>query len=242
MLCDEASDSSNKEQMAFVLRFVDEENNIREDFIRFIHCKDGLTGEKLAKVITSIIDNFSLGIKYCRGQGYDGAVAGHINGCSAHILWLNKKALYCHCFSHRLNLVICNLCTVREVPNMMDQIKDISYFLNLSQPRQQMLETAIKSLCPESRSPKLTDVCRTRWVERIIGLYNFEEMFICYIANICECGRDTQSKASNHLKLVTSFDFVVALVITRNCLWHDYWRNSSFTGQEQWYFRCCSFN
>ena len=51
ILCDEASDSSNKEQMALVLHFVDEENNIREDFIGFIHCKNDLTGEKLAKVL-----------------------------------------------------------------------------------------------------------------------------------------------------------------------------------------------
>ena len=168
--------------MALVLRFVDEENNIREDFIRFIHCKDGLSGEKLAKVITSTIDNLSLDIKYCRSQGYDGAgaVAWHINWCSAHILWLNKKALYWHCFSHRLNLVS-NSCTVREVWNMMDQIKDISYFLNLSQPWQQMLEAAIKSLCPESRSTNLIDVCRTRWVERIFGLDHFEEMFIAIV-------------------------------------------------------------
>ena len=148
--------------MALVLHFVVEENNIREDFIRFIHCKDGLTGEKLAKVITSTIDNLSLDIKYCRGQGYDGsgAVAGHINGCSAHILWLNKKSSLLPLF-FASPLVICNSCTVREIRNMMDQIKDISYFFNLSQPRQQMLETAIKSLCPESRSTKLIDVCRT---------------------------------------------------------------------------------
>ena len=31
-----------------------------------------------------------------------------------------------------------------------------------------------------------------------------------------ECNGYTRSKASNHLKLVTSFDFIVALVITRN--------------------------
>ena len=167
ILCDEASDSSsNKEQMALVLHFVDEENNIREDSIGFIHCKDGLTVEKLTKVITIAIDNLSLDIKHCRGQGYDGAgaVAGRTNGCSAHNLQLNKKALYCHCFLHQLNLVICNSCTVCGVRKMMDQIKDICYFLNLSQPRQQMLETAIKSLCPESRSTKFIDVSRTGWM------------------------------------------------------------------------------
>ena len=31
-----------------------------------------------------------------------------------------------------------------------------------------------------------------------------------------ECNRDTQSKFSNHLKLVIPYDFFVALVITRN--------------------------
>lgn len=31
---------------------------------------------------------------YCRGQGYDGpgSVSGHINGLSAHILRINRKA------------------------------------------------------------------------------------------------------------------------------------------------------
>ena len=66
--------------MALVHCF-DKENNIREDFIKFIHCK---LCEKLAKVIISTIDNLSLDIKYCMGQGYDGdgATTGHINGCS----------------------------------------------------------------------------------------------------------------------------------------------------------------
>ena len=41
---DEASDSSGKEQMSLVLRFVDSEMNIREEFIAFLHCKLGLSG------------------------------------------------------------------------------------------------------------------------------------------------------------------------------------------------------
>ena len=170
--------------MSLVLRFVDDNYNIREDFIRFIHCKEGLSGVNLASVILKGLEELSLDISNCRGQGYDdaGAVSGHINGCSSHILRLNRKALYTHCFSYRLNLVICASCTVLSVRNTMDHIKDISYFFNLSQPRQQMLEKNITELCPESKKTRLKDVCRTRWVDRIIGLDQFEELFVS-IAN-----------------------------------------------------------
>ena len=88
ILPDEASDCSNKEQMSLVLRFVDSDLNIREDFIKFIHCKWGLAGADLAAVILKALEGFSLNIEDCRGQGYDGAgaVAGYINGLSAYIL------------------------------------------------------------------------------------------------------------------------------------------------------------
>ena len=108
IIADEAADSSNKEQLSLVLRFVDENLNIREDFVGYVHCVEGLSGEKLASVILKTLSQLNLNINDCRGQGYDGAgaVAGKINGCSAHILRLNNKALYTHCFSHRLNLVM----------------------------------------------------------------------------------------------------------------------------------------
>ena len=37
--------------MSLVLRFVDKDNNIREDFLRFIHCHGGLHGSELATVL-----------------------------------------------------------------------------------------------------------------------------------------------------------------------------------------------
>ena len=101
IIADEAADCSNKEQMSLVLQFVDNELNIREDFIKFLHCRWGLTGADLAAVILKALADLFLNIEDCRGQGYDGAgaVSGHINGLSAHILQLNRKAIYTHCYS-----------------------------------------------------------------------------------------------------------------------------------------------
>ena len=226
IIADEAADCSNKEQLSLVLRFVDKDCNIREDFLGFLYCKWGLTGQSLAKLILDAIDNFGLNIADCRGQGYDGAgsVSGHINGLSAHILRKNQKDIYTHCHSHRLNLSISKSCSIILVRNVLEQIKQLSYFFNLSQNRQIMLEKSIATYCPESRVTKLKDVCRTRWVERITGMDTFEELFVPIYFTLDEmslnlnkqCNRDTSDKACSFLKLISSFSFIVSLVITRH--------------------------
>ncbi|XP_046853386.1 52 kDa repressor of the inhibitor of the protein kinase-like, partial [Xenia sp. Carnegie-2017] len=116
VIADEARDISNTEQMSLVLRFIDQNRDIREEFVGFLPCKWGLKGEQLAKVVLDALGNLGLSIADCRGQGYDGAgaVAGHINGMAAHLHRLNDKALFTHCYSHRLNLAIC------ESINIMD--------------------------------------------------------------------------------------------------------------------------
>ena len=48
---DEAADCSNKEQMPLVIRFVDKDCNIREEFMDFILCDEGTTGRAIADKI-----------------------------------------------------------------------------------------------------------------------------------------------------------------------------------------------
>ena len=228
IIADEASDSSNKEQLSLVLRYVDTTLIIKEDFVGYIHCAEGLSGKKLANYILKAISDFNLDIKDCRGQGYDGAgsVAGHQNGCSAHILRINNKALYTHCFSHRLNLAICKACCIQFIRNVFDQIKDISYFFNYSEPRQNLLIKNIKEFCPESSKLKLIDVCRTRWIARVDGLGVFQNLYVALVNTFEEmsfnqnrcCNNETSKKATNFLKLITNFEFVVSLVISRSVL------------------------
>ena len=230
ILADEATDCSNKEQMSLVLRFVDQQNIIREDFIGFLHCKWGLSGADLSKVILSKLNTLGLDIHDCRGQGYDGAgaVAGRINGLSSHILRLNRKAIYTHCHSHRLNLVISKSCSVQLVRNVLLQVKELSYFFNLSPMRQQLLEKNVLKYCPESTRSKLKDVCRTQWIEKVTGMDTFQELFvaICYtleqmsINENKEVNRETSDKALNFLKLISSFSFLISLVVTRSVFDH----------------------
>ena len=51
IIADEATDISNKQQLALVIRYLDSSNDIREDFMKFIHCDDGVTGENIKNYI-----------------------------------------------------------------------------------------------------------------------------------------------------------------------------------------------
>ena len=187
-----------------------------------------MRGADLARLILDKLTNLNLCVNDCRGQGYDGAgaVAGHVSGLSAHILRLNPKALYTHCFSHRLNLVVTKSCLIPLVRNTFMQIKEISYFFNLSDGRRMCLEKNVLNHCPGSRKLGLQDVCRTRWIERVDGMDIFQELFVPIFNTFEEMStnaaksfnNETSSKASSFLSLISSFQFIVALVISRNIL------------------------
>lgn len=129
VLADEAMDSSSKEQLSLVLKFVDGSNYLKEEFVGFTHLKDGLTGKAISDAIIRRVTELGLDISRCRGQGYDGAgsVADSQNGASAHILRINRKAVYTHCYSHRLNLAICKSFQIISVNNMMEIVQKISF-------------------------------------------------------------------------------------------------------------------
>ena len=69
ILADKASDCSNQEQLSLVLRFVDKDGEIREEFLGFLHCELGLTGKALAETILTEIGNLTLDIKTAVDRG-----------------------------------------------------------------------------------------------------------------------------------------------------------------------------
>ena len=99
---------------------------------------------------------------------YDGAasVSGHINGLLAHILIINEKAVYTHCYSYQLNLAVAASCSIQYVRNALDQIKEVFFFFNFSEP---FLDISIENHASDCLKKKLKNVCRTRWLSRSQG-------------------------------------------------------------------------
>ncbi|PFX15098.1 52 kDa repressor of the inhibitor of the protein kinase [Stylophora pistillata] len=104
-----------------VIRFLDTNKTIREEFIGYYLCEEGTTGEAIKDIIIPVGD-LGLTMEDCHGQCYDGAgnMAGRLNGASSLIRAEHEKAIYVHCMNHRLNLCIANTCQLPIVRNMMD--------------------------------------------------------------------------------------------------------------------------
>ncbi len=73
-LCaDESAGASNKEQMPLIIRHVDRQGYVREDFLEFVLCDTGTTGHALAGKLTNKVTEFGLALSKLRGKSYDGA-------------------------------------------------------------------------------------------------------------------------------------------------------------------------
>ena len=227
ILADGASDCSNKEQMAIVIRFVDDQSNVREDFLGFFQCKEGTKGVQIANLLMETASKLGLDMENCRGQGYDGAgnMSGKYIGAATLISRDYPAALYIHCASHRLNLCVAETCKIQAIRNMITTIRKASYFFDGSPKRQQVLEKSIKEYCPTSSHRTLIDICRTRWVERIDCISRFEEMLPAVIQTWKEMefneddiyNSNTSSDAESLRSCCTKFSFVLALVVAREC-------------------------
>ena len=64
--------SHNTEHLAIYARFVDQSNDIREEFLAFISI-DRITGAEIADAIVKFLLDNDVPIENMRGQGYDGA-------------------------------------------------------------------------------------------------------------------------------------------------------------------------
>ena len=81
---------------------------MREDFIGFVECDEGITGSDLGTKILGTLQGYGLDLHKLRGQAYDGAanMSGATRGVAALIREEYPLALYLHCASHCLNLPV----------------------------------------------------------------------------------------------------------------------------------------
>ena len=161
VMADECSDVANKEQLAIVIRYANEDDEICEDFVEFVECENEITGLALAEKIKSALqDKYSLDMINLRGQCYDGAgnLSGVRNGLAACVTQEFPKAVSTWCSSHKLNLcVVKSSCDITEVRNMIDKATEVAIFFNYSPQRQRAFEEQIEIYCKENEQDTVED-------------------------------------------------------------------------------------
>ena len=170
VMADETRDISNDEQMTVVIRWVDLNYTVHEDFIGMIHVPD-TTSATLTTVIKDVLICCILPLDLCRGQAYDGAsnMMGHLTGVAAQIQHEYPAALKVHCLAHCLNLCLqeaAKKCTpIRAaLHNMMELLQLIKY----SPKRSRVFQEFKQEL--SIGGPGLRPLCPTRWTVRTAAI------------------------------------------------------------------------
>ena len=77
----------------------------------------------IAEKILASLENYGISEGAWTGLRQIAAMKGDLNGAQAIIQKKYRKALYVHCSSHTLNLVVCHAASVREISNCIGTIK-----------------------------------------------------------------------------------------------------------------------
>lgn len=221
ILADETSDVQGIEQFSLCLRYVDDEQNeIREDFIKFVPVTD-VSGKGLADTIKKELLSFGLNLKNLRGQGYDGAAAmsGAFNGVQALISKEYPSAIYTHCLSHSLNLVLNDSSKLQTVRNTIGTIREVSTFLRASVRRTNILKSKLIQF--NLKSSRLMNYCETRWVERHEAIALFKDNMLPIIATLEQIMSDNKDDGSigrSFHKKICDFEFIITLFTVNKLL------------------------
>lgn len=106
---DITQDVAIKDQCAIVIRYVNS-NGIHEKLVVFVNCIDS-SGKGIFKLLSNVLTNNNLNIKYCIANATDGAASmqGIYNGFSK---WLSDESpgnVHVWYYSHILNLVLSDI-------------------------------------------------------------------------------------------------------------------------------------
>lgn len=163
IILDSTPDLSNTDQLCFIIRYVSSDCEPVERFLTFlpIHSHTAL---HIEETVVQFMEDKSLSLDYCRGQGYDNAsnMSGQYNGLQARIKALNPLAEYVPCSAHSLNLVIvksveCN----GKVLDFFNFLQQLYNFFSASTHRWKLLNDNLK---PENgKALTLKSRCGTRW-------------------------------------------------------------------------------
>ncbi|XP_060858819.1 zinc finger MYM-type protein 1-like [Metopolophium dirhodum] len=179
IMADETADISGTEQLSIGIRFFDDEKRaIREEFLGFIelHATDAVN---IASAIDHFIQNKGLDGTKLVGQGYDGCatMAGKINGVQTILREKYPHALFFHCASHKLNLVVNDLNCVPEIRNTISTVKDIINFFR---------ESVLRRKC----IPNIPAFCETRWSQKYRSISIFKENFEIIVHALDKLSKD----------------------------------------------------
>ena len=161
-MVDEIRDCSCKELMAICIRYYNG-NAINERCINVVEAKK-LDSASLTDLIQTTLSSMGLDPHKAVAQCYDGAAAmsGVKYGVQTRMREKYEKAVYVHCWAHKLNLVLVHACSGTTRADFFSTLQPLHTFFSGSTLRHSVYLDKQKELHPNDRTHKLQSLSDTR--------------------------------------------------------------------------------
>ncbi|XP_030044422.1 52 kDa repressor of the inhibitor of the protein kinase [Microcaecilia unicolor] len=229
IVTDDVIDIADVEHLPVFVRFLDESNNLREEFVGFLPYESD--AEILAvKFHTIITEKWGLNMEYCRGQAYvvSSGFASKMKIVASRLLEKYPQATYTLCSSCALNMWLAKSIPLAGVSVALGIMEEVCLYFNRSPQFVAELENAISLLFQsnEEKAKELKEICRTEWTSR----HDTFEIMVDLVQALVLCLDSINNNAtfrwnscvasqafilSNGL---TDFDFIVTIVVLKNAL------------------------
>lgn len=168
---------------------------------------------------------------------------GRIAGLSTLITsQISSKAVYVHCYAHRLNLALEAACSkISKVKEMVCTAKSLYAYVEGSAKRSHLF----KNIQDESIRTPLKRLCETRWNHRVLSFKAIKKSYASLLTFLSIQDEETTSNcgvsASVLLNKIQNLDFVFLLDLMLSCFTVINLLNESFQMVEVDIFRAQEF-
>lgn len=220
---DTTPDLSRNEQLSFVIRYVSKDGEINESLLELVHAKN-CTAEGLFEQFQNFLMKHDIAISNLRGQSFDGCatMAGKYRGLQARIREVAPYAYFVHCYAHRLNLVLVDVCSKVAIGrNFFGTVQRIYVFIENSVKRHGLFKE-FQTMMNENEdnakaSGTLASVSNTRWSSRVDSCLSLKKNINSIVRTLKKIVYDAsfdRDTASDALAIFKSIDFDFCLCLT----------------------------
>ncbi|ROK74135.1 52 kDa repressor of the inhibitor of the protein kinase [Anabarilius grahami] len=225
----ELVDFPEGEHLPVFLRFVDQANTLREEFIEFL----SFEGEEVAvaeRLESQLTKGWGLSMEHCRGQAHAGSgiLGTKMKVIAAHLKEKYPMAVITPTSTCALNVHLANGMPLTGVQVVISVLKKTNVFFKTSPLLQTELDNAISILCQGNMEKEnaLKEGSRSTWTD----LHNVFEMAVDLMEPLLLCmdsihdnedlkwNDQVTNDAYAISEALADFEFIVTLVILKNAL------------------------
>ena len=200
--------------------------NIIERLFSLIRCTD-TTGKGFQALVLNVLESNGLNPQNCIANSTDGAanMQGEYNDFSANMQNLNSDHVHIWCYSHILNLVLCDILNANlKAASLFSLLNSISSFFKESYQRMNIWESNNST---DSKQRKIQSIGATRWwakelaLKKIFGDFNKPEnsLYVVVIDTLEKIEKndkinpDTRVTAKNHKDNLLKYENIITAQI-----------------------------